>query len=107
MGWQPGAREREYAKLFQMVRLHLVGHRRREVKVGHEDEVDHRDGGRIPRAVFVCRQALFFAIGFEGDAQLFGNCQALTAYVARLGEGVHEVTREFLLHVLFCEFVAA
>ena len=105
MSWQPGAREREDAKLFQMVHLHLVGHRRREVKVGHEDKVDHRDGGRLPHAVFVCRHFRFFAIAFEGDAQLFGGCQALTAYVARLGEGAHEFVHEILLHVLFCEFV--
>ena len=40
MSWQLRAPELEPAKLCQVVGLHLVGHRHREVKIGHQDEVD-------------------------------------------------------------------
>ena len=76
------------------------------MKVGHEDEVDHRDGDRDPRLVVFYRHG-FFTICFEVGAQLFGDFEAIAAYVSRLGEdGVHEVARKVLQRGMFCEFVA-
>ena len=106
MGRQLGSRECEHAELCQMVRLHLAGHRRCEVKVGRQDEVDHRNGDRTPCAVVGYRHDSF-AVDFEGGAQFFGEHQAGTACIVRLGkDGVHETARKVLLCWLLCEFVA-
>jgi hypothetical protein len=89
-----------------MICLDLVGHRRREVKVGRQDEVDHRNGDCTPCAVVGYRHAPF-AVDFESDAQFFGEHQAGTACVVRLGkDGVHETAGKVLLCRLLCEFVA-
>jgi len=107
MGRDLGALKLEDAQLSQMVRLHLVLHWRRELKVGHEDEVYHRDGDGAPRLVVGHGNAPF-SVGLECGAKYCDERHAGAAFVARLREDdVSETARKFSLRGLFYELVAA
>lgn len=89
-----------------MFQLRIVVHRPGEVKVGHEEEVDHRHRDRAPGMIGGDRH-LPFSIGLEGSAQPFDEYQAGTACLARLDEdGVQETARGVLLARLLREFNA-
>lgn len=68
-----------------MVGLHWRRHRRREIEVGGQDEVDHRDGHRAPCLIVAYRNAPL-AISLENAAQVDGERHAGTTFVARRRE---------------------
>ena len=89
-----------------MVGLHRCSHRPREVEIGGEDEVDHRDGHRAPCLIVAYRNAPL-AISLENAAQVGGERHAGTAFVTRRGEdGIQEAARQCCVRGLFRELVA-
>ncbi len=89
-----------------MVGLRRRTHRRREVEVGSEDEVNHRDGHCTPCLVVVYRNAPL-AISLENAAQIGDERHAGTAFAARRGEdGIQEAARECRVSRLFREPIA-
>ena len=89
-----------------MVGLHRRSHRCREVEVGGEDEVDHRDGHGTPCLIVAYGNAPL-AISLENAPQVGGERHAGTAFVARRGEdGIQEAARKRCVRRLFRELVA-
>jgi hypothetical protein len=89
-----------------MVGLHRRSHRRREVEVGGEDEVDHRDGHRAPCLIVAHRNAPL-AISLENAAQVAGERHAGTTFVARRREdGIQEAARKCCVRRLLRELVS-
>ena len=89
-----------------MVGLHRRSHRRREVEVSGEDEVDHRDGHGAP-CLIVTHGDAPLAISLENAAQVGGERHARTAFVAWRGEdGIQEAARKYCVRRLFRELVA-